>query len=223
MSDAALTVTGKASDNVGVTQVFYQLNGTGWNPAATTNGWTNWTAQVTLSPGANLVQAFAEDAAGNRSKTNSVSFVYEASAPADLAPASLSGLSAEVTSADKATRFTISFGASTFSQTMLPGANEDDNAVGNYTYKKQSANTALLTVTSTAPPDDTGTTVVGLTFTNSNEAVYSTTNHGGTVKPAPSSFSQAPNLAPTSLAGDTVHLVDSSGEHSTTVFASMAP
>ncbi len=76
VSNAVFTVTGKASDNVGVTQVFYQLNGAGWDVADTTNGWTNWTAGVTLNPGTNLVRAYAEDAAGNRSKTNSASFVY---------------------------------------------------------------------------------------------------------------------------------------------------
>jgi hypothetical protein len=78
LSTAAFSVTGRASDNVGVAQVLYQLNGTGWAPALTSNEWTNWTADVTLSPGANVVQAYAEDAAGNRSLTNSVSFAYEA-------------------------------------------------------------------------------------------------------------------------------------------------
>ncbi|MGA2657807.1 MAG: hypothetical protein ABSH34_09840 [Verrucomicrobiota bacterium] len=218
VTDAALTVTGKASDNVGVTQVLYQLNGAGWTLASTTNGWTNWMAQVTLSPGANLVQAFAEDAAGHPSKTNSVSFVYETSAAGDLAPASLSGLSAQVTSTNNTTGFTISFGAKTYSQSMLPGANEGDNAVGNYTYRKQSANTAQLSVTSTAPPGNTGNTVVGLTFTHANEAVYSITSHGGGSTGAVQ-FSPAQNLVPTSLAGDTADLLSSTGEHSTTVFA----
>ncbi len=82
LTSAAFTVTGKASDNVGVTRVYFQLNGAGWNPATTTNQWTSWAAEVTLSPGTNLVQAFAEDAAGNDSLTNSVSFVYKSSTPA---------------------------------------------------------------------------------------------------------------------------------------------
>jgi hypothetical protein len=216
---AALTVTGKASDNVGVTQVYYQLNGTGWSSAATTNVWTNWTAQVTLSPGANTVQAYAEDAAGNLSKTNSVSLVYQSGTSSDLAPASLSGMSAHVTSADGSETFTITFGASTFSQSMLPGADESNNTVGNYSYKVQSANTAQLTVTSTAPPGNTGSSVVGLTFTSANEAQY-TSGHG-TTSTGSVLFSQAQNLAPTSLAGVTVDLVDStSGENYTTVFAS---
>ncbi|HXP61227.1 MAG TPA: Ig-like domain-containing protein [Dongiaceae bacterium] len=218
VSAAALTVTGKASDNVGVTQVFYQLNGTGWNLATPNPGWSNWTAEVTLSQGPNVVQAYALDAAGNPSKTNSVSFTYGASASGDLAPSSLSGLLAAV---DGATGFTLGFGASTFSQSMLPGADESKSGVGTYTYTKLSATTALLTVNTISPPAAASTSVVHLTFTNPNEADYSTTHHNGTPQTGTVLFSQAPDLAPTTLAGDTVDLVDStSGDRDTTVFAS---
>jgi hypothetical protein len=218
-SNAALTVTGKAGDNVGVTHVYCQLNGTGWNLADTASVWTNWTAQVTLSPGTNVVQAYAEDAAGLLSKTNSVNFVYVVPPPADLAPASLSGLSAEATPAGDTNTATFSFGAGTFSASMLPGADEYANTVGSYKYTKRGASTALLTGTQTAPPDDTGNFALALTFTNSHDAVYSKTNDDGTVQSGAFLFSQAQNLAPTSLAGITVHSVDSSGDPSTNVFA----
>lgn len=80
--DAAdLVVSGKAGDNVGVTAVYVQLNGTGWYPAATGNGYTNWTANVTLTAGANTIQAYAEDAAGNRSLTNSANLYLHLSHP----------------------------------------------------------------------------------------------------------------------------------------------
>ncbi len=218
MSNALFTVTGKASDNVGVTQVYCQLNAAGWETADSANGWTNWTAQVTPSPGANVVAAYAEDAAGNPSKTNSVSFVYHSSAPADFAPASLSGLSAEVTAAGDTSALTVSFGAGTFSQTMLPGTNEDNNAVGDYTYAKLSTNAALLTVISTAPPTQGNyTNAVMLTFTNVNDAVFYSTNGDGSVDTGTVLLSAAANLVPASVAGKTIHAVESVSGHADTV------
>jgi len=205
VSNTAFTVTGKASDNVGVTNVSYQLNGTGWNPATTTNRWTNWTAEVTLSPGTNLVRAYAEDATGLLSKTNSVTFVCQTTASTDWAPSSLSGLSAEVTPADDATNpFTTCFGAGTFSQNMLPGTNLDNNAVGNYTYDKLTTNTALLTLASTAPPDETKTTMIGLTFTSGKDAVLSFTNSDAGIGAGAMHLTTAQSLAPTSMAGKTI-------------------
>ncbi|MEI7936524.1 MAG: Ig-like domain-containing protein [Verrucomicrobiota bacterium] len=73
-SNSVFTVTGTARDNVQVSSIWYQLNGLGWNPATTTNHWTNWTASVTLLPGTNTVRAYALDTSGNSSLTNSVSF-----------------------------------------------------------------------------------------------------------------------------------------------------
>ena len=81
VSNAVYVVTGKAGDNVGVSNVYYQLNNGGWNTAATANYGTNWTAQVILVSGTNVVQAYAMDYAGNKSTTNSVNFVYVISAP----------------------------------------------------------------------------------------------------------------------------------------------
>ncbi len=72
-SNAAFTVTGTAKDNVQVAGVWYQLNGNAWTPAG---GTTNWTAGVLLTPGANTLKAYAVDADGNASVTNSVAFTY---------------------------------------------------------------------------------------------------------------------------------------------------
>ncbi|MCX6895684.1 MAG: Ig-like domain-containing protein, partial [Verrucomicrobia bacterium] len=75
-SNELFTVRGTARDNMRVTNVAYQLNGGDWLPVTTTNVWTNWTAAVTLLPGTNTVRAFAEDATGNRSSTNTVAMQF---------------------------------------------------------------------------------------------------------------------------------------------------
>jgi hypothetical protein len=74
VSNAMFSVKGKASDNWQVSNVRYQLNGLAWSNALTVNGWTNWSAGLTLVPGTNVVRACAVDTTGNKSLTNSVSF-----------------------------------------------------------------------------------------------------------------------------------------------------
>ena len=76
VSNAFYTVTGTARDNVAVSNVLYQLNNTGWNPATPANQWTNWTAPVTLIQGSNTIKAYAVDTSGNVSTTNTVIFDY---------------------------------------------------------------------------------------------------------------------------------------------------
>jgi formylglycine-generating enzyme required for sulfatase activity len=74
-SNSVITVTGKASDNVGVAAVWYQINNGGWAAAGTTNSFTNWSIpNLVVIAGTNLLQAYAEDAAGNVSVTNAVKF-----------------------------------------------------------------------------------------------------------------------------------------------------
>jgi hypothetical protein len=79
-SNSLFTVRGKAGDNAQIAQVFYRINTNDWDLAATTNSWTNWTAEVTLTPGSNTIRAYVLDAAGNSSLTNSVTFSYVLSA-----------------------------------------------------------------------------------------------------------------------------------------------
>ena len=76
VSNNAFAAKGTARDNAGVTIVWCQLNGGGWTTATTTNGWTNWTANLSLTPGTNTMRAYALDSAGNRSLTNTASFGY---------------------------------------------------------------------------------------------------------------------------------------------------
>ena len=67
VSSAAFTVTGTATNyiNSAVTNVFVQLNGGGWTGASSVNGWSNWTANVTLTPGSNTVSAYAVNGYGS--------------------------------------------------------------------------------------------------------------------------------------------------------------
>ena len=80
VSNGVFTVTGKANDNVAVASVQVQVNGTGWNAAGSTNLFTNWTNNVTLSSGTNTLQVYATDTSGNNSLTNGVQFVFVPSA-----------------------------------------------------------------------------------------------------------------------------------------------
>ncbi|MGB7746975.1 MAG: peptidylprolyl isomerase [Verrucomicrobiia bacterium] len=73
MTNALATVVGTARDNWKVAGVWYQLNNGAWNPATTTNVWTNWTTTLQLVAGSNTVKAYATDLGGNYSTTSSVS------------------------------------------------------------------------------------------------------------------------------------------------------
>ncbi len=84
---ANFIAAGTATDNVAVASVWYRLDGAAWAQA---NGTTNWTtANLSLSPGTNLIQACAVDASGNWSATNSVSFVCVYVWPLQAPPATL--------------------------------------------------------------------------------------------------------------------------------------
>ncbi len=80
-SNQNFTASGKASDNLSVGEVRYKLNEDGWEAAATTNGWTNWIANLQLTAGTNVLSVYATDTTGNRSLTNTVRFFYVVTAP----------------------------------------------------------------------------------------------------------------------------------------------
>ncbi len=89
VTSAALTATGKSSDNVGVAAVYYQLNSGGWTLADGTGTWS--ALGLVLTPGANVIRAYAVDIAGNTSATNTVSFTYLVSAPLSVTVSPPSG------------------------------------------------------------------------------------------------------------------------------------
>jgi glucose/arabinose dehydrogenase len=196
VTNALLNVTGKASDNVGVTSVEYQLNGTGWYPASSTNNWTNWLASgLVPNAGGNLIQAWAADVAGNISKTNSVKFVYQVVPSADWAPDTLSGLIATA-APDTSSPTHVSFDALTFSQ--AGATTNDDFSVGTYAYLKTGTNTAQLSLTNSAPPTMTNNSAngVALIFTNHYRGIFTNDEGAGTI-----SFAIGTNRAPVSASG----------------------
>lgn len=209
---------GTAGDNVGVQTVFFKFNQFDWFPASTTNlnYYTNWNELVQLVPGTNYFAAYAVDAAGNVSPTNTVKFLYT------TAPASLNGLIAGITPTSLTPAANaiavggslpnqfVAFGAATFSQ-WASDTNAGDNGVGNYTYTKQTPSSGQLKITYTAPPSATnaeGAQTIHLTFTAPNVATFTnltTTGMGGIM------FTSTPTLAPVSFVGQTVYAVNSQG------------
>ncbi|MEI7935189.1 MAG: hypothetical protein WCK27_00740 [Verrucomicrobiota bacterium] len=83
---AILPFSGTATGKNQVILVYYQLNNGPWEPATTSNGWTNWTAFVTLNSGANLFTVYAEDAVGN---SGSSSIMVNAVLPLPWSPSQL--------------------------------------------------------------------------------------------------------------------------------------
>jgi len=74
-------VRGTASDNGSVSNVWVSLNKGAWTKAA---GTTSWGVTMPLVAGPNEIKAYAEDAFGNRSLTNGISFTYVVTAPLTL-------------------------------------------------------------------------------------------------------------------------------------------
>jgi uncharacterized repeat protein (TIGR02543 family) len=216
VSNSPITVTGRASDNQGVTSVAYQLNGGGWKLATILDG-TNWNgAGVELTPGANTIRAFAGDGSGNLSLTNTVAFTYVSNAPpppVGPAPLSLSGKTAQV-SVNGGTPLAISFGDNTFSQDGA--ASGDFSFAGNYTYTLLSSNMAQLAFSAVTPPQNAGEgNLVTLTFVDNAGGTFTATNgSSGTI-----TFATAAGLAPEPSDAFTVQWVDKIGVTNTLALA----
>ena len=74
-------MTGTAKDKVAVANVYYRLNGSGWVLASTVDNWTNWTANITFTPGINTIQASAVDTSGNVGYTKLIKFNLKGAVP----------------------------------------------------------------------------------------------------------------------------------------------
>jgi hypothetical protein len=215
VSNSPIVITGRASDNVGVAGVAYQLNGGGWELATIIDG-TNWTTPgVALTPGANSIQAFAQDAAGNLSLTNTVTFTYTSNAPpppVGPAPASIAGTTAQISLNGGV--FEVSFGDNTFSQDGEGGGNS--SFAGDYTYTLLSSNMAQLTFSTVVPPQNSGSgDQVTLTFTDNTDATFTDTNGDSGAL----TLAAAPSLAPNPSTAFTVQWIDMGGATNTLTFA----
>lgn len=76
-SNGVFTVSGTASDNLALSNVWVQLNGGAWTAAT---GTANWSLDLALTKGTNAIRVYAEDVAANVSSTNEVDLLYIPSA-----------------------------------------------------------------------------------------------------------------------------------------------
>ena len=70
---ASMPINGWAQDNIQLAGVNYRINSNAWTRAS---GAENWNGIANLADGTNTVDAYAEDAAGNHSLTNTVKVIY---------------------------------------------------------------------------------------------------------------------------------------------------
>lgn len=199
VTNGNITMTGTARDNVAVATVLYRLNGDDWLPASTGNNWNNWWVNVSLTPGAHTLLAYAMDAAGHASTTNKLTVTYS------VIPKSLNGQTMTVPP-DGTNDFTMGFYATTFSQTAAD--TNFDNGVGTYTFTKIGPNTGKLVTHFTAPPSTAGDVHTAyLQFTN-RDAGFFTNGDGST-----SAFvlTSGSNSVLTTLAGANLDLISGSG------------
>ena len=177
-TNGTVTVSGTATDNLGVTAVGVQINTNGWIMADGTN---NWTVTLPVFRGADTIQAYAMDAAGNISKTNLVKIT--GNLPPDWAPDSLAGFTVLVTPDDGAP-LSASFSVTNFSQTDTTTTN--DSGTGTYAYNKSATNLADLLLTFDAPPGISNSAAedILLTFTNLNAGRFTNVRNPVVLSPS---------------------------------------
>ena len=71
-NNSLFSVTGTASGNAGVSDVQVSADGINWSDAGSDDSFANWTADVNLAAGTNIIYAYAIDANGNHSDRKSV-------------------------------------------------------------------------------------------------------------------------------------------------------
>lgn len=222
VTNGTLTATGKATDNVGVSNVWYQFNNGLWTSAGLNGNRTNWsTPALTPFVGSNTISAFAMDRTGNVSLTNKIRFKFTAWPTADWAPDSLNGVSALMTASDGSFK-TVTFDPVTFAQwegnPQFPNTNSNDFGVGNYTYIKTDTNTAQLSLSFTAPRNDTNNArSVDLVFTNRYDGYFTNTISGEVGRFMVILAVSSTSTVPESLTGKTITVIDESSSHTNTI------
>src|SRR5262249_10806689 len=151
------------------------------------------------------ISAYAVDAAGNVSLTNTALFTYVIQPVADWAPDSLNGLLALATP-DSDSPLHVGFDLQSFTKFSTTNSEDDDDyAVGLYTYNKTGTNTAELGLTFSSPPNRTNDSGVSLNLvlTNHYSGIF-TNDHGGGGGTGGFDLSIPPSLVPATLAGKTL-------------------
>lgn len=209
LTGAPPKATGRAMDNVGVATVWYKVNTGAWTMATLLDG-TNWqTADLSsaLLSGADTISAYAVDAAGNASLTNTIAFSYAVSQSVDWAPDNLNGLLATVTPANGSPE-SVGFDISTFAQASTTGSTDsEDYGAGAYTYLKIDTNLAQLSLTATPPPGSSNSVgSVDLVFTNHYSGYFSNEDSGDTGQ---INLTSATSFVPATVTGKTLSAVSS--------------
>jgi hypothetical protein len=214
--------TGKATDNVGVSNVWYRANQLLWHPADLAGDGMNWSTPSlvdSLFSGSNSISAFAVDAAGNVSLTNTILFNYVIQPVADWAPDSLNGLLALATPSSNSP-LSVAFDLQSFTQFSASNSDEaDDYGVGLYTYTKTGTNTAQLALTFSSPPDRTNDSglSVNLVFTNHYSGYFTNDDDGGGDDTGGFDLSIPASLVPATLAGRTLTAIDNGQNDTNTI------
>jgi hypothetical protein len=76
VTSPSTNLMGTAAEEFGVTNVQFQLNDGGYNPASISTNGARWNAPLTLMPGTNTINVFATDILGQNSRTNTVTVFY---------------------------------------------------------------------------------------------------------------------------------------------------
>jgi len=199
-SNSTIQVTGTASDNVAVTNVWVQINGDGWVLAS---GTTSWTADdLAVIVGTNTLQAYAVDDSDNYSKTNEVKFIGVMPASSGPAPASITDTIAQVNIDGGSGPFFIDFGSSAFAQDSTNG--QQNSYTGIYAYTLLSSNIAQINLAALQPPGTSSGDQLTATFSDASDATFTDTNgNTGTI-----TLANAPNFTPSTSAIITGQYVD---------------
>jgi uncharacterized repeat protein (TIGR03803 family) len=210
LSGSGTEARGRAMDNTGVTAVWCQLNGGTWFQAYLSDG-TNWQT-IGLAPqllsGPNTISAYAVDAAGNASLTNTIAFNYQIDSVADWAPDSLNGIVADVTPAS-GPEVILAFDRFSFSQTSATNSDDpEDYGAGGPIYLKTATNRAQLSLAFIAPPTN-NVAPMTLVFTN-HYTGYFTNDDGDT---GGINLQMPLGLAPVTVAGKTLSAVSTQSGH----------
>jgi hypothetical protein len=96
LSNGVVSIEGQAESTWGVSNIWLNLNGGGWTLA---NGTTNWSAEVNLVPGTNLLRACALGFSGKYSPTNMVPVDFVVTNQLGLATSGLGKVSPNYTNA----------------------------------------------------------------------------------------------------------------------------